>query len=62
MNTEPTQEQVLRGKLMACGMCSTGIPVGANYPPAIPLPRTLELWCGACKVITLHINPLYTGK
>ena len=55
MNTESTEQQRLRAKSLACLNCAAPINIGRNYPEGMVLPRTLELWCPACRVISAFI-------
>lgn len=55
MNIEPTEQQRLRSRSMACMACGGPINIGRNYPEGLPLPRTLELWCPACRIINAFI-------
>lgn len=55
MNTEPTEQQRLRSRSLACLACNTQLNIGRNYPEGVVIPRTLELRCPACKVINAFI-------
>jgi hypothetical protein len=60
MTTEETRESRLRRATMKCGGCGLPLLIGANYPEGVPVStlRTLELWCGECRMVTLMGNPL----
>jgi hypothetical protein len=58
--SEETRELRLRRATMKCGGCGLPLLIGANYPEGVPVStlRTLELWCGECRTVTLMGNPL----
>lgn len=55
MNAERTEEQKLRDSQAPCFGCNTLLIVGPNYPPGVPIPNTVELWCGRCGIISHYV-------
>lgn len=57
MNVEQTAEQKLRAQTITCMACGASVSIGANYPPGVPVPTAMELWCPSCQTINLHYRP-----
>ena len=55
MNTEKTEEQKMRESRAPCYSCSGLLALGPNYPEGVPIPNTVELWCGKCGIINHYV-------
>lgn len=51
---EYTEQERLRRETFGCLACNNRMHVGSQYPVGMKIPRTLELWCDHCGVISVH--------
>lgn len=61
MTAEETREERIRRASLKCinQQCGSMVQIGPNYPDGVPLPKTLELYCARCEVISHHYNPMF---